>query len=301
MLSRKMDRLVPLKVTVAGAAVAVPFQCSAVPVLIVEGLITAVDLEDAGVASTDDPLQIRADLTEGLSGSRTYVFDVRLSEKQGLIDYLYDFELSSTGAKKIADILGYEYKLRWTNLLDFKVTLGENKSDYIILKTAKSLSSYPDTIPNIVIINREPDFDSFANAVYVKGFGDYPSRVDGEAQDAESQETYGVQWVTLTNKDCTSTGMSNTFARTEVNIRKTPTERIDVEFYDDYEAGDIQGGDTVRLVDEVTGLDRAARVILISYSEDRSGRKARASLVSNVKAKTFIEYIARIQDLARWA
>jgi hypothetical protein len=268
-----------------------------VPVLIVDGLITGVDLEGAGVDNTETQIQIRADIQNG--ESRTYVQDVRLGEKQGLIDVTVDYEWCSTAIKKIADILGHEYKLGWDNKVDMVEQLGDDNSDYIILKTAKT-APYPDTNPNIFVINRDPDFQSFANAIYVKGEGSPPTRKWGSAQDQDSQETYGVKWISLTNKDCTTNGMCTTYAKTELASRKDPVLRMDIQFYDDYDSGDIDIGDIITVVDDEVGINQSARVVALTYGWSSSGRVAQASLTANLKAKTFIELLAKISDLERW-
>jgi hypothetical protein len=267
------------------------------PTLIVDDLITGVDLEGAGVDNTETQIQIRADLQNG--ESRTYVQDIRLGEKQGLIDVTVDYEWCSTAIKKIADILGYEYKLGWDNKLDMVEQLGRDQSDYIILKTAKS-DPYPEVEPNIVVINRDPDFQSFANGVYVKGSGDIPNRKWGSAQDQDSQDTYGVKWISLTNKDCTTNGMCTTYAKTELAARKDPVLRMDVQFYDDYDSGDIDIGDIITVVDDEIGINQTARVVALSYGWGSGGRVAQASLTANLKAKTFVELLAKISDLERW-
>lgn len=258
------------------------------------------DMEVYGVANTDDPITIRGFIEDTKLTDRVYIYDIKVSEKQGSMDLDGDFERCSTAIQKAANIVAREYKLRWNDALDFLEQLGENKSDYIILKTAKSASVYPDVPPNCIIVHKEEDFDSFANAVKVLGYGDYPTRYEGSAQDEESQEEYGIHWIPITNKDCVSSGMCTSYAQSELSKRKDPVVRLSVEIYDDYDAGDICIGDTITIVDEETDLNQTARIISYTKSWDASGRKMTLELVTRAKAETFIEYLAKIQDLERW-
>lgn len=272
----------------------------AVPTLLTSAFRVPKDLQDAGVLSTDDPIRIQVNQEDPYLTDRNYVYDIRLNEKQGLIDMLLDYERTSISVKKTADIIGREYKLGWDDSLDMVEALGTDKSDYIILKTAKT-SKYPHIKPNIISLTQEPDFDSFANAIKVLGYGDYPDRYEGAAQDEDSQDEYEVHWLTLTNKDCITNGMCNTYAATEVTKRKDPVERIEVVFRDDYGAGEIQIGDKVRVVDDETGLDQSARIVSLSYSwAYGQGLTAKASLINRMKAVEFLELLANVKDVMRW-
>ncbi len=271
-----------------------------VPALITSTLRVPKDLADAGVPDTTTQIHVHSALEDPYLTDRVYLYDIRLNEKQGLISMPLDYERSSTAVKKTADIVGREYKLEWDDSLDMVENIGDDKSDKIILKTAKT-NLYPDIKPNIIFITKEPDFENFANAIKILGYGDYPDRYEGSAQDEDSVETYGMHWISLTNKDCITNGMCNTFAATQVAIRKDPVERIEVEFYDDYSAGDIGIGDKVWIADDETGLNQSARIVALSYSWDvETGRKMKASLINRMKAMDFIELLANVEDLNRW-
>jgi len=271
-----------------------------VPTLLTSNFRVPRDMEAAGVANTDDPIYVQVNLEDPYISDRIYVKDIRINEKQGLISMPLDYERSSTAVKKTADIVGREYKLGWDDILDMVENLGEDKSETIILKTAKT-KLYPHIKPNIISVTKEPDFENFANAIKVLGYGDYPDRYEGSAQDEDSIATYGIHWLPLTNKDCITNGMCNTYAATQVAIRKDPVERIEVEFYDDYGAGDISVGTKVWIVDDETGLNQSARIIALSFSWDvSSGRKMSASLINRMKAMDFLELLANVEDLNRW-
>jgi len=272
-----------------------------VPALVLGPLTTAVDLDDAGLPAATTQIYVYC-YNQHLLKAWYYVSEISLSEQAENVSLETDYENCYVGVKKVADVLGAEFRLDWDDTLDFQTRLGEDKSSDIILLTSRSQSAHPDKTPNIKIVNREEDYDGFANAVKVLGAGDYPDRVEASAQDETSQDTYEiVVWKRVINKDLTTVGMAEEYAGIYLSSVKDPIERIYVEFIDPSQAGQLVAGDTVSIVDENTGLNDAVRVVRIVRGYSGAGLETvTAELNRKMRGSELVNELVKSYDLERW-
>lgn len=278
-------------------------------IILLLGLTTPVDLDERGLSSAVTTIEIKAYLRdtlalEDLTGSqeRNYVYDVRISERTGYVDLDTDFEHCSDAARKLADILDYEYKVDPDDdTLEFVEELGEDLTDVVVLKTAHSVSTLPDIKPNITVVGISYDWDQFANAIFLKGAGDYPDRIEATAKNQDSIDEYGPVWDEITNKDCVTEGMAQTAAQTEVDARSSPIRSIKVEVNRaDFDPGLIARGNWVRLIAREIGVDESVRVRGVSVSYSKAGRTLSVEVVDRPQSVSYMRRLKKIDSLERW-
>ena len=266
------------------------------------------DMRVAGVPETELTIKIRCDMTD--TGTDPLLEEFDYSEYVDEVTIDTDFEDAYVGVMKIAALAGAEVWVTYdgtTYTVQFSERRGEDKSNYITLKNGHT-SERPDVKPNIKVITKTADWESFSNAIQVLGAGTPGvDRIEEELKDWDSIENLGLtKWAVIRNQDILTDAMARTIAAIELAARNDVVERIDGLILDTYESGAIEIGDFVWVVadfkdapeEEVNASLRIIRLIR-QFSAD-GGEKVEVEIINRIKTSEYWNYLGKISDLERW-
>lgn len=271
-----------------------------------QGIPFDVDLATGG--TTETGIKIRVDITD--SGTDPLLEEFDISEKIDEVTLDTDYEDAYVGVMKLAPLAGAEVWVEYdgtTYTLHFSERRGEDKSNYITLKNGHT-SERPTVRPNLKIIGKTADWESFANAIVLLGAGTPGvDRVEQEIRDWNSIETLGVtKWAVIRNQDILTTPMARTQAAIELAARNDVVERVIGFILDDYDPDDITIGDSVYVVADFADapdekLDASLRVVrLIRQFSADGGEKVEVEMINRIKTSEYWNYLGKVSDLERW-
>jgi len=249
------------------------------------------DFTDTGV----DPLLVEFGWSE-------YVDEVTMDTD--LTEDLY------VGLDKLRGLSGGEFwvtKDDATYTVHYAEAMGSDKSNVVILKNAHSIRR-PDVKPNVKVVSKTPDWDSFANSIQIIGAGTPGvDRIEETMQDGASVAQYGAKWFAEINLDILTSLMGQTRASILLTEKSTVPERIVLRFLDTYDPGAIEIGDTVWICVDFADvaqeeLNEALRVLELNrtFTPD-GGEEVMITVVNQRKTTEYWNFLGRVQDLMRWS
>jgi len=277
--------------------------------VLVDGQLLPFDMTAAGVPSTVLSIKLRSDFTDtGIDpllvefGWAEFIDEVTLD--LDLTEDLY------TGISKLRGLSGGEFYVTKDNggyTLHYVNERGSDKSNVVVLKNAHS-SRRLDVIPNVKVVSKTPDWDSFANSIMIIGAGDAGvDRIEESLQDNPSIVIYGEKWHSEVNLDVLTDLMGLTRASVLLSEKSSVVERIVLTFLDTYEPGAIEIGDTVWVCVDFADvveeeINEALRVIGLNriFTPD-GGESVTVTVVNQRKAVEYWDFLGRVQDLTRWS
>ncbi len=277
--------------------------------ILVSGQRLHFDMNVAGVPPTELDIKLRCAMTD--TGIDPLLTELDYSEYVDEVTLDTDLtEDTYVGIDKLRALAGAEFwvtKDGATYTFHFSSRRGSDKSNIVILKNAHS-SKRPGLRPNIKLISKTPDWESFANSVMIIGAGTPGvDRIEVDLQDWNSVATYGEKWYSEPNLDIVSEAMGRTRSAVVLSAKNVVVERIKSEIIDKYESGALEIGDSAWFcIDfgdvEEEEIDQALRVIGLTrmYSPD-GGEKVELTVVNVIKATEYWEYLGTVSDLSRWA
>jgi len=277
--------------------------------VLVSGQTIPFNMTDAGVPQTEASIKIRCDFTDtGVDpllvefGWSEYVDEVTMDTD--LTEDLY------VGLDKLRGLSGGEFwvtKDDATYTVHYAEAMGSDKSNVVILKNAHSIRR-PDVKPNVKVVSKTPDWDSFANSIQIIGAGTPGvDRIEETMQDGASVAQYGAKWFAEINLDILTSLMGQTRASILLTEKSTVPERIVLRFLDTYDPGAIEIGDTVWICVDFADvaqeeLNEALRVLELNrtFTPD-GGEEVMITVVNQRKTTEYWNFLGRVQDLMRWS
>jgi len=277
--------------------------------ILAEGQIVTFDMTAAGVPSTDLTIKLRSDFTD----TGTDPLLVEFGWAEFIDEVTIDTDLPEdlyTGISKLRALSGGEFYVTKDNggyTIHYVNERGSDKSNVIVLKNAHS-SRQPEVVPNVKVVSKTPDWDSFANSIMIIGAGTAGvDRIEESLQDEPSIAIYGEKWYPEVNLDVLTDLMGQTRASIVLQEKNSVVERIVLTFLDIYEPGAIEIGDTVWVCVDFADIveeevNEALRVIGLSrtFSPD-GGEEVTVTVVNQRKAVEYWNFLGRVQDLTRWS
>jgi len=278
--------------------------------ILISNLDVPVDLDAAGLDETETDIQIMDDIIHK-QVEWPYVVSISLSEYVLAVDGAHDGENCYQGLRKLADPLGAEVKLTYDDEVDFLDELGDDKSSDIVFFTARSQSMFPGKKPNIVIVNRRPDWSYYANCIQVIGGTVESVRITAQAKDSEEVSMMssilggnhnGEIWYVVRDPEILTVGGAAQRAETELGNRKILYESITGEVVDLNQAGALVRGDYVTLNDKWTSIDASVRVVGITRQFSGQGlEKVTLELQRKIRSHDFAKFYSKTDALLRYA
>jgi len=169
--------------------------------------------------------------------------------------------------KRIAQQIGWEFKVNINDTLDFKQVIGVDRSSSIHILIGQTGVS----------VNWFEDWSQIKNRLYAFGKGDSEeNRVTlpspGYVEDAASQSQYGVREDMVIAKDISDSNVLLTLANAVLSKVKNPAYTYEVQLIDTMTTGAYEIGDMVKLTDQATGINAQnfrIHEIHVSYSAER--------------------------------
>ncbi len=259
------------------------------------------DLDISGVDPAYNSIWIYCYLND--SGTDPYVYEFDITEKIDAVTIDTDYEDCFTAVRNLANLAGAEYYVtydgtNWT--LHFTTRRGEDKSDWLVFKTAKT-GDEPSTVANIRVIDKQYDWSNYANVVLVKGSGGVVGSVRDNAEIDEMEQEY---WISITDGDIITTSMARQRAYQELVKRNSVTQRISGEFIDKNDSNDVEIGDSVTLIvewlDADLKIEGSQRIVKLRREGGTNGERVAADFSNKIKAAQYWNYIRQIDDHGRW-
>jgi len=267
------------------------------------------DMTDAGVPPTETSIKFRVDFTD--TGTDPLLVEFGWAE---FIDSVtLDTDLTEdlyVGLEKLRALSGGYFwvtKDNSTYTLHYTDTRGTDKSNVVVLKNAHSIRR-PDVKPNVKVVSKTPDWDSFANSIQIIGAGTPGvDRIEESLQDEVSILLYGEKWYPETNLDILTSLMALTRAAILLAEKNTVVERIVLNVLDTYDPGAIEIGDTVWVCVDFADvveeeINEALQVLGLTrtFSPD-GGEEVTITMINQRKTTEYWNFLGRVQDLTRWS
>ena len=273
-------------------------------VVLASGQGVPFDIDVAGVDPSETTIKFLVDMTD--TGTDPYVWEIDFSERVDEVTMDVDHEDCYTALRKWSSLSGGDVWIEkddGTYTVHVAETRGSDKSAQVVLKNAKT-GLYPDVLPNIKVVDKLDDWESYRNKVYMIGSGTGGARVEVEVFNQPEVDLYGSHWLCFRDQDLATDAMARTRAAEILTNRGTVVRRLNVEFLDTYDAGVIEIGDTVTVAaefgdDDATKINEAMRIISLTRTWD-TGEHVSAQLVSEVKASELYSHLVKVSDLERW-
>lgn len=165
--------------------------------------------------------------------------------------------------KRIAQQIGWEFKVNLNDTLDFKSTIGSDKSSNIQITIGS----------NGEALDWSEDLAYVRNRLYAFGKGDSEdNRVTlpnpGYVENTASQNSYGVREDVIIAKDISDSNVLLTLANSVLNKLKDPAYTYAVRLIDTYSTNAYDVGDTIHLTDSATGVNGNFRIYEIHARYD---------------------------------
>lgn len=277
--------------------------------VLASGQIIPFDMTVAGVPSTDLTIKIRSDFTD----TGTDPLLVQFGWAEFIDEVTLDTDLTEdlyTGIAKLRALSGGEFWVTKDNggfTVHYVNERGSNKSNVVFLKNAHS-SRLPDVVPNVKVVGKTPDWDSYANSVMIIGAGDAGiDRIEEALQDEPGIEEFGEKWYSEVNLDVITDLMGQTRASVVLGQKSAVVERIFLRILDTYDPGAIEIGDTVWVAVDFADvveeeINEALRIVGLSRTfSPGGGEEVTVTVVNQRKAIEYWDFLGRVQDLTRWS
>ena len=266
--------------------------------------IVPFDMYQLGLDPAETQIIVRATLTNNIGNPYVYEFDYSEYVDQLTIDF--DYDDCYTALNKWSTISEGEF---WVTEDGGAFTVnvgyrGRDRSSSVILKNALS-NEYPEVVPNVKIVSYTPDWGSFANIIMVIGAGTGSSRIEQEARNQDSVNTYDEHWSSIRNQDIMTDAMARSVGALALDTSGTVIKRVTAELVDKNESTLIEVGDlvTVSFVfsnDVDVDLNQTMRIVALNRDYSSSGERVLIELSSQNKATLFYDYLLKTNSLERW-
>lgn len=168
--------------------------------------------------------------------------------------------------RRIAQQIGWEFKVNLDDTLDFKSNIGSDKSGSVQITIGV----------NGETLDWSKDLSTVRNRLYAFGKGDSEENrvtlpAPGYVEDATSQNNYGVREDVIIAKDISDPSILQVLANAVLSKLKDPAYTFRVRFLDTYASNAYDVGDIIHLTDSATGVDAAFRIheIHLRYDAER--------------------------------
>jgi hypothetical protein len=269
------------------------------------GLSTPADLDAEGITDATIAFKFVYGTTQV-----NELTEYRITERIAPIDLAVDYHTCWQALKsQILDTIGAEVDLHEDLTLDVLDSIGEDKSDTVILRAAGT-RNHRDVKPNIIAVELQEDLASWGNCLKYIGGGS--PRVEVEIRDEDSIAAQAVieggggeHWRVIRDSEKTTTSQGASAASIQFDAIKTRRRKVRATFLDLEIAEEIDVGDTVTLCfyskiskEEVNEAFRIYR-LTPSWSET-GGTVITAELGGRGRSSSLGRYIADIDTLKRW-
>jgi len=188
--------------------------------------------------------------------------------------------------RRIAQQIGWEFKVNTNDTLDFKSAIGSDKSSSVQITIGS----------NGEALDWAQDLSYVRNRLYAFGKGDSEeNRVTlpspGYVENTTSQSSYGVREDVVIAKDISDSNVLLTLANAVLNKVKDPAYTYTVRFIDTYATNTYDVGDTIHLTDSATGVNGNFRIYEIHVRYDARVGEEVTLVLSN--------RMSRLEDLFR--
>ena len=267
------------------------------------------DMTDAGVPPTETSIKLRVDFTD--TGTDPLLVEFGWAEFVDIVTLDTDLtEDLYVGLEKLRSLSGGYFwvtKDNGTYTLHYTDTRGTDKSNVVVLKNAHSIRR-PDVKPNVKVVSKTPDWDSFANSIQIIGAGTPGvDRIEESLQDEVSILLYGEKWYPEANLDILTSLMALTRAAVLLAEKNTVVERIVLNVLDTYDPGAIEIGDTVWVCVDFADvveeeINEALQVLGLNRTfSPEGGEEVTITMINQRKTTEYWNFLGRVQDLTRWS